>query len=72
MEKKWFDVHFSLDGFYKIHAKDADEAAGIAEEILEAKLLNLEDMAHTGLGIEIYDVLETELNEDDVLERGYF
>lgn len=59
----WYDVHFSLNGFYAIEADTPEEAQDIAEEILQRKILNIEDMTHTGLGIEIGDVLEGESPE---------
>ena len=35
--EKWFDVHFSLDGFVKVEAEDEDGAVELARENLEAE-----------------------------------
>lgn len=54
---KWFDVHFSINGFMKIQGRDDDDAAAKAEEILEAYTGDIERLLKTGVGIEVADVV---------------
>lgn len=54
-----YDVHFSLNGFYKITAESEEEAEAIAEEILSKALPKVEEELHTGIGIEVYETLES-------------
>lgn len=53
-----FDVHFSLNGFFKIEAVDDEDAAKKVEELLTRHVAEIESLIMTGIGIEIYDVLE--------------
>lgn len=57
---KWFDVHFSLNGFMKIEAGDEESAGEIVEEILDERIEELESIILTGLGIEVYEIIEEE------------
>ena len=61
----WHDVHFSLSGYYNIKADNPEKAAEIAEEILQSKILNIEDMAHTALGVEICETIESAEQEEE-------
>lgn len=63
-EKRWYDVHFSYNGYYTINAASPEEAEQIVEQILEDKLLEVEKVVHTGLGPEIYEVVESAVQED--------
>ena len=57
---KWFDVHFSLNGFVKMQAYDNDEACEKALAMLTDQLGSIESAAHTGLGIEVIEAIEEE------------
>ena len=56
--RKWFDVHFSLNGFMKIEADSGEDAMEKAEEILNDHLGAAETAINTGLGVEVYEALE--------------
>lgn len=58
--KKWYDVHFSLNGFMKVEADDEAGAELTVEEMLKEPRNVLEEMVKTGIGIEITDILEEE------------
>lgn len=58
---KWYDVHFSLNGFMKIEALNEEDAREKAEEILEDCNCSVESAIGTGVGAEITDVF----GEDD-------
>lgn len=58
--KKWYDVHFSLNGFMKIRAKDEEDAAQKVGGWLEENVEDIEKMIKTGIGVEVYEVLEVE------------
>jgi len=53
---KWYDVHFSLNGFMKINALNEEDAIEKAEEILENFNGSVESAIGTGVGAEITDV----------------
>jgi ribosomal protein S7 len=58
---KEFDVHFSLNGFFRrIEAKSQEEAMTIAEEWLTKAKPELERHARTGLGIEVTEAVNPE------------
>ena len=65
-KQTWYDVHFSLNGYYNIKANTPEEAVDIAEEILQDKILNIEDMTHTALGVEICETIESEEQEEEI------
>lgn len=84
--KKWYDVHFSLNGFMKVEADDEAGAELTVEEILKEPRNVLEEMVKTGIGIEITDVLEEEpktvpknrvfkngrlLSDEEIVEEAY-
>jgi hypothetical protein len=56
--QKWFDVHFSLNGFVKMQAEDSDEACQKAEDMLNEQLGSIETAANTSLGVEIVEAVE--------------
>lgn len=58
---KWYDVHFSLNGFMKINAYNEEEAREKAEEILQEHNGQIEGAIGTSVGIEINDII----GEDD-------
>lgn len=56
-----YDVHFSLNGFFrKIEASSEKEAIAIAEKWLSDARPDLERYARTGLGIEIVEAVDPE------------
>ena len=61
MPKKEFDVHFSLNGFFrKVEAENEEKAMEIAEQWLTDARNELERIARTGLGIEITEAVNPE------------
>jgi hypothetical protein len=59
MPKKEFDVHFSLNGFFRrVEANNPDKACEIAEKWLKDQLKALEQAARTGLSIEIIEAVD--------------
>ena len=58
--ERWFDTHFSLNGFFKVQASSEEEAAQKAERILEELQPAIEKVLHTGVGIEVYEVVKEE------------
>lgn len=53
---KWYDVHFSLNGFMKMEALNEEDAGEKAEEILEDCNGSVEHALGTSVGAEITDV----------------
>lgn len=53
---KWYDVHFSLNGFMKINALNEENAREKAKEILEDCNGSVESAIGTGVEAEITDV----------------
>lgn len=47
-----------MNGFFKIEAVDDEDAAKKVEELLTRHVAEIESLIMTGIGIEIYDVLE--------------
>lgn len=60
MIDKWYDVHFSLNGFYKIKADNEEEAMEKVEDILNNNLGAIESAANTGLGVEVIEAINEE------------
>ena len=58
--KKEYDVHFSLNGYYRITASSPEEAEQIAEEILNPRMSEVEETVRTAMGVEIYETTESE------------
>ena len=54
---KWYDVHFSLNGFVKMQAESEEEACEKTEEMLNEQLGSIETAANTGLEIEIIEAV---------------
>lgn len=64
---KEYDVHFSLNGFFrKIDANSPEEAKTTAESWLTKALSDLEKAARVGLGIEIIEAIDP---EDFIIEK---
>lgn len=55
-----YDVHFSLEGFFCIVTDNKNSAELIASEMLREPAEALERMIHTGVGIEIGDIIKRE------------
>lgn len=58
---KWYDVHFSLNGFMKIYANNDQDAYEKANDILKEHNGQIEGAIGTSVGIEINDII----GEDD-------
>ncbi len=56
-QSKWFDVHFTLSGFFKIPAENSVSAANKAHTWLKDNQAEIEGLLKTRLGIEINDAL---------------
>lgn len=58
---KEYDVHFSLNGFFRrIEANSPEQAMETAEYWLKKYLPDLEKTTRTGLGIEIVEAVDPE------------
>ena len=56
-----YDVHFSLNGFFrKIEAENEEKAMEIAERWLTEARNDIETAAKTGLGIEVHEAVSPE------------
>lgn len=56
---KEFDVHFSLNGFFRrMVAKNEEEAMATAEAWLKDVLPDIEKHARTGLGVEVTEACD--------------